>query len=225
MTQGRQERYLTGVRNIKRELPNRSAYSVANELKRSNGLPVAQLAERLGLSYMGVKAQCLSLEKSGYLSSRNQHHGSGRPQLIYRLTAKGQTLFHQEDHSLALSLLREAQSLFGASAAEKLLFRHFQNRTEEYLKKLSGKSSGEERLAATAALRDADGHMARVEDGVLVESHVPLARLFEAFPAGQGMEEAMISKVLGQSVKRVEETSGDHYQIRFEAFRCGNGAI
>jgi predicted ArsR family transcriptional regulator len=212
------------VHKIKRELPNRSAYAVADALKRSGGLSVGDLAARLGMSYMGVKAQCLALEKSRHITSRNQHCGSGRPQLIYRLTARGQSLFQNDDHRLAISLLNEARTLFGAAAAEKLLFLHFQKQTAGYLKLLPDRSSAEERLAALAALRDADGHMARVESGCLVESHVPLAGLFEAFPAAIAMEETMIAKVLGTPVTRLAESSGDHYQIRFEAFRCGAGA-
>jgi predicted ArsR family transcriptional regulator len=212
------------VRNIKRELPNRSAYAVANELKRSNGLPAGEIAERLGLSYMGAKAQCLALEKCGHITSRNQHHGSGRPRMVYRLTAKGQRLFQNEDHGVALSLLDGARTLFGAAAPEKLLFLHFQKQTAEYLKDIPDKAPLEVRLAAVAARRDAAGHMSRVEGGCLVESHVPLAEVFEAFPAATAMEEAMISKVLGVPVTRIAETSGDHCQIRFEAFRCGAGA-
>ena len=212
------------VRNIKRELPNRSAYAVANELKRSGGLSVGEIATRLTMSYMGVKSQCLALEKNGHITSRNQHHGSGRPQLIYRLTAKGQRLFQTDDHGVAVSLLNEAQTLFGVAAAEKLLFLHFQKQAAAHLKNIPAKASPEVRLAAVAAWRDAGGHMARVEGGCLVESHVPLAAVFEAFPAAIAMEEAMISKVLGVPVTRSAENSGDHYQIRFEAFRCGAGA-
>ena len=224
MTQGRLGRYLTDVRFTKRELPNRSAYAVANELKRSNGLPVSTIAQRLGLSYMGVKTQCLALEKSGHVTSRNQHHGNGRPQLIYRLTARGQRLFQQEDHRLAVSLLHGAQALFGTTAAEKLLFLHFQKQTTGYLEQIPDRAPLETRLVALASLRESEGHMARVEDGCLVESHVPMTGLFEAFPAAIAMEEAMISKVLGVTVTRMVESSGDHYQIRFEAFDCERGA-
>lgn len=200
---------------------NRSGYAVASEIKRSDGLSVGEIAERLGLSYMGIKARCLALEKSGHVTSRNQHCGSGRPRLIYRLTAKGQRLFQQDDNGLAVSLLQEAQSLFGPPAAEKLLFRHFQKRAEEHLKQLPAKPSPEERLEAFAAQREAGGHMAKVQDGCLVEAHVPLAGLFKAFPAALAMEEAMVSKVLGFPVRRAEERSGEHCRIRFEAFRCG----
>ena len=208
------------MRNIKRELPNRSAYAVADALKRSAGLAVGEISTRLGMSYMGIKAQCLALEKSGHITSRNQHQGSGRPKVIYRLTAKGQRLFRHDDQRLAVSLLQEARTLFGATAAGKLLFLHFQKQTAGYLKSMPGKASLDDRLAALAAQRDAGGHMARVEGGCLVESHVPLAGLFEAFPEAIAMEEGMISKVLGVPVTRVAESSGDHCQIRFEAFRC-----
>ena len=206
---------------IRRDLPNRAAYAVAIELKRSRGLPVGEIATRLGMSYMGIKSQCLALEKNGHITARNQHCETGRPQLIYRLTAKGQRLFQKDDQRLAISLLNEARKLFGAAAAEKLLFLHFQNLTAEYLKQIPAKATPEERLTAVAALRDADGHMARIEAGCLWESHVPLAGIFEAFPAAVAMEEIMISKVLGAAVTRIAENSGDHYQIRFEAFHCG----
>jgi len=208
--------------NIKRELPNRTSYAVADVLKRSSGLPVGDIAASLGMSYMGVKTQCIALEKIGHITARNQHRENGRPHLVYRLTARGQRLFQNGDHRLAVSLLHEARTLFGPAAAEKLLFLHFQNQAAAYLEKIPDKASPEDRLAALAALRDAAGHMARVEGGCLVESHVPLAGLFEAFPAAVAMEEAMISKVLGTAMTRVAESSGDHYQIRFEAFRCDN---
>jgi len=197
---------------------------VAAELKRSNGLPVRDLAERLGMSYMGVKAQCLALEKSGFLSSRNVHHGTGRPQLVYRLSARGQKLFQTDDNRLAIDLLKEAQALFGPTSAEKLLFQFFQKRGSEYSRKIPAEKTLEAKLAALAALREAEGCMPRVEGETLVESHCPLAGIFEAFPAAAAMEEAVVSKALGLKVKRRILSTGDHYEIRFEAFRCEGDA-
>lgn len=193
---------------------------MAAELKRSNGLPVRDLAERLGMSYMGVKAQCLALEKSGFLSSRNVHHGAGRPQLVYRLSARGQKLFQTDDNRPAIDLLKEAQALFGPTSAEKLLYQYFLKRGAEYARKIPAEKPLETKLAALAALREAEGCMPRVEGETLVESHCPLAGIFEAFPAASSMEEAVISKALGLKVKRRVLATGDHYEIRFEAFRC-----
>ena len=42
---------------------------VLNELKRTEGLCVADLAARLGMSYMGIKGVCLDLEKRGLLGT------------------------------------------------------------------------------------------------------------------------------------------------------------
>lgn len=193
---------------------------MAAELKRSSGLPVGDLAKRLGMSYMGVKAQCLALEKSGYLASRNVHRETGRPQLIYRLSARGQELFQTDDNRLAIDLLKEAQALFGPASAEKILYQHFQKRAAEYARKIPAEKPLETKLAAFAALREAEGCMPRVEGESLVESHCPLAGIFQAFPAAAAMEEASVSKALGLKVRRRVLATGDHYEIRFEAFRC-----
>ena len=190
------------------------------ELKRSDGLPVGKLAEILGMSYMGVKAQCLALEKSGHVVSRSTHCGTGRPHLIYRLSGRGQDLFQRDDQRFALSLLKEAQTLFGPAAAEKLLYLHFQRRAAAYAAKIPSAGSWDEKLAALAEAREAEGCMPRIEGEILVESHCPLAGIFEAYPAAAGMEEAAISKVLGLPVERRRD--GD--QIRFEAFRCERSA-
>jgi len=200
------------MRKIHRELPGRSAYAVAKELKRSDGMSVGELAERLGMSYMGVKAQCLALEKSGRAVSRSTHRGAGRPHLIYRLSGRGQELFQSGDQRFALSLLREAQALFGPTAAEKLLYLHFQRQAAAY-EKIPPSGTWEEKLAALAEIREGEGAMPRIEGDALVESHSPLAAIFEAYPAAAAMEDAMIAKAVGLQIRRRRD--GD--QIRMEA--------
>lgn len=205
----------------KRDIPGHSGWAVLSELKRSDGMSVGQLAERLGMSYMGTKTRCLALEKSGHITSRNVHNGTGRPRLIYRLSARGQENFPSSDNRLALDLLQEARALFGPTAAEKLLYRYFQRKAADYLRAVAEAGSLGEKLAILAPLREAEGCMPRVEGEALVESHCPLQGVFEAFPQAAQMEETLISEVLGAPIKRACLSTGDHYQIRFEAFRCG----
>ena len=197
--------------------------AVMRELKKSSGLCVADLAERLGMSYMGAKQHCLSLEKKAYLTSRNQHRGAGRPQLVYRLTQRGQQLFALEDNRLAISILRQAITLFGATAAGKLLYLHFQERTKDYISKIPSGEPLQSRLVALAQMRDEEGCMARAENGCIVEHHCPWNELYEAFPEAIAMEVELFTKVLGVTVNRQVVGGGDHYEIRFEAFRCGVG--
>ncbi len=77
------------------ETVGRSArLKVLNELKRTpHGLPVAELAERLGMSYMGVKDVCTDLQKRGLLDTWRQPQKLGRPHMLYRLTQRAHDLF------------------------------------------------------------------------------------------------------------------------------------
>lgn len=185
---------------------------VLRELKQSAGLPVAELAERVGLSYMGAKQHCLALEKKGYLSSRNQHRGAGRPVLLYRLTTKGNALFEAADNSVSVSLLRNAQLLFGPTSAGKLLFKFFQEKGDAYLGALP--ADPVKRIEKLASLRAAEGFMSRVEDGVLREFNNPLAGIFREYPEAAGLEENMISRVLGKKLRRSDAPGGG---IRFDS--------
>lgn len=190
---------------------------VVNLLKRSAGLTVRELADRLGMSYMGVKQICLSLQKSGYLDAMRRHRGVGRPELVYRLTSKAQDLFPQADNALALSLLGEARKLFGPAAAEKLLFRHFQSKAVDYAERVRG-SSPAERAKWLARLREREGHMTDFEPGPptrIVERHNPMLALFEAYPEAAGMERDMIQRVIGTPVRRELSGPGGVYQCAF----------
>lgn len=193
---------------------------VLRTLKRSSGLSVQELAERLQMSYMGVKQHCLNLEKQGLLKSRNQHRGAGRPVLLYRLSRRGQNLFSRHDNTFLVSILKQANVLYGASAGAKLLFLTFQEKAAGYLEKIPRDTSLESKLAALAALREKEGCMSRTEAGAIVEYHCPWLDLFEAFPEAVSMEEALFSKVIGVPVARRVVDSGEQYEIRFEAFRC-----
>lgn len=209
---------------IDKSLGSGQRRAALGELKRSSGLAVRELAGRLGLSYMGAKQHCLLLEKKGYVESRNEHRGAGRPHLVYRLSKRGQALFTGEDCRLAISMLQQARGLFGAGAPGKILYSHFQEKASRYLGKMPVAGELGERLLRLAELRDEEGCMSRAEEGGLVEYHCPMKALFDEFPEAAGLEEAMLSKVAGVGLKRRVVGDPGHYEVRFEAFRCGRPA-
>jgi len=206
--------------SLEKKLGSAQRRAVLNEIKRSSGLAVGELAQRIELSYMGAKQHCLALEKNGLLTSRNEHRGAGRPFLIYRVSAKGQALFAAEDGQLVISLLNQARALFGVGAPGKLLYSHFQEKTAGYLEKMPTQAMPQARLEALAKLRDADGHMCHAEENVIIEYHAPWRSLFTAFPEASALEEAMLTKVAGFPLKRRVLENDAHIEIRFEAFRC-----
>ena len=135
------------------------------------------------MSYMGVKQHCLNLERDGYLGTFRRHRGVGRPELLYHLTTKAQDLFPQADNVLSISLLEQARKLYGASAAEKILFLHFQEKAKAYAEKVQG-ATPSDRAKSLARLRDREGHMADFElqpAPRIIERHHPMQALFAVF--------------------------------------------
>ncbi|MCX7868746.1 MAG: transcriptional regulator, partial [Terrimicrobiaceae bacterium] len=180
-------------------------------LASSPPLTVSSIARALRLSYMGVKSQCVKLEKLGYLATSQQHRARGRPELLYRLTPKGRALFPLGGVELALSLLDHAARLAGPQLPEKALFAHFQAKGEEYAAALRAKDPSA-RAAELAELRAAEGCFSRFEsEGIprIVEAHSPLHRLFQKYPECRKFETAAISKALGVPVYREEGQAGE----------------
>lgn len=183
---------------------------VLNELKRTQGLCVADLAERIGMSYMGIKGICLDLEKRGLLDTWRQPQKIGRPHMLYRLTQRAHDLFPTSSNAMTIEALEAARKLFGAAAPEKMLHVVFQQKTEHYLSKLRG-DTPPERAKWLARLRDFDGYMADCETdaaGVvrIVEHHSPIFDLLRAFPQIGKLETDMFQRLLGAPVVR-EETN------------------
>ena len=188
---------------------------VLNELKRTQGLAVPVIAERVKMSYMGVKDICTDLEKRGLLDTWREPQPKGRPRMLYRLTPRAHELFPTTSNETTIALLEAAQKLYGQTAPEKLLLVVFQRSTERYLEKMKG-----ETLAARAErlvhLRDLDGYMSELESGGegalrIVEHHSPILDLLQAFPIVARLEGEMIQRLLGVSVRREQQFASGLY--------------
>ena len=192
---------------------------ILNELKRTQGLPVGVIAERLGMSYMGVKGLCLEMEKRGLLDTWRQPTTRGRPLMLYRLTQRAHDLFPTTSNAATLDLLEAAQKLYGPSAPEKLLLVVFQKMTASYQERLRGDDLAE-RAKWFARLRDHDGCMsdlATAEDGALriVEHHSPILDLHRAYPIVAKLEAEMFQRLLGVPVRREEATASGLFCATF----------
>lgn len=181
--------------------------AVLETLKRfPEGMSVTELSEELGMSYMGVKAHCLALEKSGHLEARRGISSKGRPRLNYHLTESGEGLFQGTGNDHSLALLREAARLFGVSAPGKLLMMYFRSEASRYAS-LVGENDPAGRIESFVRLRDAEGRICSLIDGApaqIHECHDPLSDLRQAYPVICAMEEAMVGEALGMPVRREE---------------------
>src|SRR5258707_4057977 len=102
---------------------------IVNALKRSRGLSVNELVDRMRMSYMGIKQHCLTLQRDGYLDTWRRPQKMGRPEMVYRLTRRTQDLFQAESHQLTLDVLKSAEEIYGPNAPEKLLYNIFEKKT------------------------------------------------------------------------------------------------
>ena len=192
---------------------------VLNELKRTQAMCVADLAARLGMSYMGVKGVCLDLQKRGLLDTWRSPRPIGRPQMLYRLTERAHDLFPTTSNAMTLAVLVAAQKLFGVAAAEKLLLVAFREKFADYALRLKGDTLAD-RAKWLARLRDHDGHMSEClsdESGALsiIEHHSPILDLLREFPFIARLETEMFQRLLGVSARREETSVGGMFRAVF----------
>jgi predicted ArsR family transcriptional regulator len=190
---------------------------IIETLKKTQGLSVNELGERLKLSYMGVKQHCEELERQGYVDTWRRPKPVGRPEMVYRLTPKAHIFFPTASNGATIEILNAANRLYGHAAAEKLLYLVFTAKTDEYMRRLSGQTVLE--LAEMLAkIRDHEGYMSEVssrEQIAVVEHHSPILDLVDAFPLIRRLEREMFERVLGVRIEREEERASGLYRCTF----------
>jgi predicted ArsR family transcriptional regulator len=203
-----------------RKLAKSQKYLILAEIKRSQGLSVSQLCERINLSYMGVKQHCVALEKDGYLDTWRRPKGMGRPEKAYRLTVTAQEFFPSEHTNFTSEILRSIEQVYGPAACEKILYQIYQNQTVKMQAKVAG-GTLEERARSFAALRDADGYMSEyyfnpdIQRNQVIEYNSPVLTIADQFKILTQLENNLIENVLGVRVHREEERVSGLYKCQF----------
>ena len=203
-----------------RKLAKSQKYLILAEIKRSQGLSVSQLCERINLSYMGVKQHCVALERDGYLDTWRRPKGMGRPEKAYRLTVTAQEFFPSEHTNFTGEILRSLAQVYGPAAPEKILYQIYQNQTAKWQTKISGNSL-EERARAFAALRDQDGYMSEyyynpdIQRHQIIEYNSPILTIADQFKILTQLENNLMETILRVRVHREEERVSGLYKCQF----------
>jgi predicted ArsR family transcriptional regulator len=182
-------------------------------LKMSGGMPITQLAEKLGVSYMAAKQYGEDLTKLGYLERiRTPRTAVGRPEIFYRAAAKADSLFPDLGMAFSMELLENSRLLFGENAPERLIYQHFESLRARWSIELQSLTSPIERVKKLAALRSTTGVVCKFEIGDspcprLIELHHPLMALFRKYPRAVIIDTRMIEELLKTRVERIESGS------------------
>jgi predicted ArsR family transcriptional regulator len=201
------------------EIGRTQRLEILNSLKRTKGMSVNELVDKMGMSYMGIKQHCLTLQRDGYLDTWRRPQKMGRPEMVYRLTRRSHDLFPTDSNEFTLELLQAVKDIYGPNAPEKLLYNIFEERTKTLRAKVKGDSLAE-RAKWLAKVRDSEGYMAQflpAEKGgpQILECHSPILNLLERYPLIGRLEQDMFAAILGTAVRREESRTGGLFECAF----------
>lgn len=201
------------------EIGRTQRLEIINSLKRTKGMSVNELVDKMGMSYMGIKQHCLTLQRDGYLDTWRRPQKMGRPEMVYRLTRRSHDLFPVDSNEFTVEMLASAQEIYGANAAEKLLYNVFGKRTQFLQSKVKGEGVVE-RAKWLAKVRDNEGYMAQFlspekEGPQILECHSPIMNLLEKYPIIARLEQDMFQAVLETNVRREETHTSGLFECSF----------
>ena len=201
------------------EIGRTQRLEIINSLKRTRGMSVNELVERMNMSYMGIKQHCITLHRDGYLDTWRRPQRMGRPEMVYRLTRRSHDLFQADSNQFTFDLLKSAQEIYGTNAPEKLLYNVFEKKTAALKTKAKGNTVAE-RAKWLARFRDGEGYMTQLVTGdeggpKILECHSPIMNLLERYPIIARLEQDMFEAVLGTPVRREIIRNSGLYECAF----------
>jgi predicted ArsR family transcriptional regulator len=201
------------------EIGRTQRLEILNSLKRSRGLSVNELVEKMKMSYMGIKQHCLTLQRDGYLDTWRRPQKMGRPEMVYRLTRRAHDLFQADSNRFTIDLLQSIQEIHGPNTPEKLLYNLYERKCAGLKEKVKGATVAD-RARALAKIRDTEGYMSQFttedEGGPqIIECHSPLMNVLDKYPIIGRLEQEMFEQLLGTKVRREETRNSGLYECAF----------
>ena len=201
------------------EIGRTQRLEIINSLKRTKGLSVNELVDKMKMSYMGIKQHCITLHRDGYLDTWRRPQKMGRPEMVYRLTRRSHDLFQADSNQFTLELLKAAHEIYGANAPEKLLYNVFKKKTAALKARAKGDTVAE-RAKWLAHVRDGEGYMTQFlndkdEGPHILECHSPIMNLLEHYPSIGRFEQEMFEAILGTRVRRQLTRNSGQYECAF----------
>ena len=185
--------------------------SLMFQLKTMGPVQAEPLSRRLGISPQAVRQQMDRLLDLGLVQYEDRAAGPGRPKRFWSLTEQAQARFPDSHAQLTVGLIEAMRAEFGEAGLDRLIARREREMAESYKAALAAEPSLEGKIAALAALRAAEGYMARWEAApdnglLLIEDHCPICAAAKACQGFCRSELALFEAALGPGcrVERVD---------------------
>ncbi|NOZ27930.1 MAG: transcriptional regulator [Chloroflexi bacterium] len=189
------------------------------ELKKAGGLTCNELAERLGITSMGVRRHLITLERDGLVYYTTVQRGLGRPSHVYHLTELAEELFPKNYGQLTNELLSYIEQLEGEEKVWELFQRRARRRVQRALARTGGLSFPE-KVFELARILEEEGYLAEAEQVdedtfLLREYNCAIHQVAQRFPQACGTELEFFQAVLPEATIHRE-----HHMISGEPY-CG----
>jgi predicted ArsR family transcriptional regulator len=153
---------------------------ILDHLKSAGPTSAGSLGETLAITKMAALQHLHALEDQGVVKREAKPGVSGRPTLLWSLTAAAAKFFPDAHAELAVSLIACVNESLGSEAMDKLIKTRSRHQLLNYRNEIKPTFSLREKLEALAAIRSREGYMAGVEkledrnSYLLVERHCPI---------------------------------------------------
>jgi predicted ArsR family transcriptional regulator len=173
-------------------------------LKHFGPATLRDAAAGLGLARETVREHVNALAADGLVErAGTRRAGPGRPEVLYRLTARAESLFPRRDGEV----LADLAAYLLARGGEAELKRFFEQRAERRLgaarPRLAG-LRGRKRLEGVARILSEEGYMADVTGGTLRLAHCPLRSVVSVTRLPCRAELNLVESLLGRRLKRTD---------------------
>jgi predicted ArsR family transcriptional regulator len=168
------------------------------------------LAERLGLTAMGVRQHLYELHKEKLVTVEERRVPLGRPAKHWQLTREADRLFPDAYAELTVSLIGALADAFGGEGLKRVLHSRSARQEAVYARRIRPAAPIQEKLQELARLRTEEGYMAEVRSGenggfIFIENHCPICVAATQCQGFCMAELDLFRKVLGPDVE-VERT-------------------
>jgi len=189
----------------------------------------ATLGLQLGITGEAARQQLLRLEEQGFVLSRSEIRGVGRPIAIWHLTEAAESRFPDAHAQLTVDLIGTIRAELGQSAVDTVIAARERDTRDAYQRAMKEVNSLPERIATLATIRSGEGYMAEwaeEADGsyVLVENHCPICAAAATCQEFCRAELNVFRDVLGADVQ-VEREEHIVQGARRCAYRITSGPV
>lgn len=128
-------------------------------LKQHGGMTAAELADRLGITSMGVRRHLTALERERLVYYNLVQRGKGRPSYVYQLSQEAERLFPKNYAGLANELL----GYLAAQADGRVVIQLFDERARRRIRQAQAELDGRslaERVAGLTSIFSREGYLA-----------------------------------------------------------------